>query len=290
MSWAVTAPEAATTQVYAIANSFSAPIHRPMMLFAPLRHVARFAVPAAAALSFTCSPLAAEDVPAPQAEELQADPYTDIYLALEESADQEQMLDNMISATLAEIVRNEPLLELMEAEKPGLLDGLSNTIRPILREHVAAIDIHLKPRMADIFRNTLSVDEAIQIASFYRSDLVRKLMVGTFANFTGERTIRGVLENSDDSTLKSSFEADSQSAGIKGYIGLTPEERKQVDDLAAASPAIEKFIALKPDLTAVRLEAETMPLAPELEARLVEEMQLFLADHFDQPTGEHSHQ
>lgn len=257
-----------------------------MMLSATLCRMARLAVPAAAALCFSGSPLAAEDAPAPQAEALQTDPYMDIFLALEESADQEQMLDNIIAATLAEVVRNEPILELVEAEQPGLLDGLARTIRPIFHEHVADTEEFLRPRMTALFRSALSADEATQVASFYRSDLVRKLMVGTFANFTGERTIRGVLENSDDKIISSSFKADTQSAGIKGYLGLTPEERRQLDDLAAASPALAKFTALTPQTTALRLEAETMPMAPEREAELIEEMQRFIADHMGQPTGQ----
>ncbi|MCB5426085.1 DUF2059 domain-containing protein [Altererythrobacter sp. CC-YST694] len=249
--------------------------------------VRALALPLALALALTGGPLHAAEAPAPlpeaAAQRITADPHGDLYDAMQGGIDNERVLDNLIESIIAEMFRLVPELELLEAEKPGLMAGMAAAFRPVLADYSARVKETYRPRMIALFKEELSAEDAEQLSAFYRSDLGRKLLTGLSNNYTGARTMRSAIENPKADIPAETITNDVKSATFKAYLGLSVADRKAVDALATDIPAFGKLNKLQPQINALRHEMENSPMLPEEDARLQSSIDAALQEYLDNP-------
>lgn len=237
------------------------------------------ALPLALTLAFAGGPLHAEEAPAILGQQAAANPYADLYDAMQGGIDNEQILDNMIQSITGELVRQVPEFELLEAEKPGLLVAIGASIRPHLADYSSRVKADYHPRMVKLFQDGLTPEEAGQLTDFYRSDMGRKLLAGVSTSYTGAQTLRGAMNNPEGEIPAENISNDIKSASIKAYLGLSLDERKALEKLAAETPAFTKLNTLQPRINALRHEMENAPMLPEEEVRLQSSMEAALQKH-----------
>lgn len=255
-----------------------------MTIVFAVRRFVLLAIPMAAILLSMAAPLGAVDSVEAQVESTATDPHADLYAAIEEGVDKELMLDNIIDTALTEIINIEPMFELMEAERPGFLDGMGKIMRPILARHSNRLQEIYRPQMIAIFKGGLNADEATQIATFYRSEVGRKLLGGVGASYTGAQSVRSAIENPDGEIPRDKLEADIERAGIKAYLSLSAAERQIISDTETQTPAFAKFSSVLPAVNALRFDMENAPLSPEDEAAIETDLTDFIARHLsDEP-------
>lgn len=197
-----------------------------------------------------------------------ADAHEDLYSAMEEGVDQGLMKEQVLGTVIAAFQRQIPELALIEDAEPGFLDKLRNNLRPIMSDYSDRVRREYRPKMVAALRATLTPDEAREVAAFYRSPLGKKLLAGASQNYDLDDTASKAVKDPAAAIQSETLEADFRRMGVQAYLGLTPEERKQMADVATQYPALMKFIADQSGIMAIRVEMENEPLSPDEEARL----------------------
>jgi hypothetical protein len=230
-----------------------------LSLFAPVLLAASFA-------ASTGPALAADEVPA--AAEAPANAYDELFAALEQSVDIGQMKEQVLGSLMTALQNEIPELALIEEAEPGFLEKLRGDLRPIMSDYSDRVRREYRPRMTEVLSGALTPAEATQVAAFYRSPLGRKLMMGASENYAFADTAGEALKNPDADINSEALEKDFRRMGVQAYLGLTAEERKQLNSVATEYPALTKFVANQSAVMAVRVQMENEELNPEEEARL----------------------
>ncbi|MBO9499752.1 MAG: DUF2059 domain-containing protein [Novosphingobium sp.] len=232
-------------------------MHKPLHPFAALLLLA------------AAGPALAADDPPPQAPAAAAaDPYDDVYSAILEGVDDQATLDRVLDTIMTALQREVPEMAIVEDARPGFLGELRTAMRPVMSDYSARVMAAYRPKVLKVLGEELTVDEARQVAAFYRSELGRKLLGGAVQHFDLDETMRSAVRNPDAPIESDTVNADFKRIGVQAYLALTPEERKQLDLIASQTPALMKLAAAQPRLTALRAEMENEPPTPEENARL----------------------
>ncbi|KPL68566.1 hypothetical protein SZ64_10895 [Erythrobacter sp. SG61-1L] len=238
-----------------------------MLIRYPVRPLTRFFAPLAIALLAPLAPLAAEE-PAAQPPAAEKSPYEELYAAMQGSMDETAMTENLLDGVVGEIRRQVPEITLLEEMDPQLMDNLRTSFRPILVDYSERVRVAYYPKMIAVLEEGLTVEEADQLSALYNSELGHKLMGHASKSYTGESTLRAIGDAPDQDVPADAVSRDLRTAGVKGYLALTPEERAQLNAMARKSPAFAKLGTLQPKIVAARAAMENEPLTPEEDARI----------------------
>lgn len=208
-----------------------------------------------------------------------ADPYDDIYAAIQESADLDRQLD-LLSTTIAQqIASADTSLAIAETRYPGLSQAMVNSFRPVLSSYSARVREDYRPRMVAVFRNRLSDSEARDVAAFYRSPMGRRLLGGVVDNYDAKATITSALK--DKNVDSAAVRADSDAAVRGALAQFSQADFAQLGELAQRQPGLLKLGAIGTELGPIRTAMENAPMTPAeekaLEAAIVAAMDSHIA-------------
>lgn len=239
---------------------------------------------AAALLAFT--PLAALPVQAaeaPAAAPVTVDPFEDIYLAIQESADTERQLDQLSTTIAQQITTADTTLAIAEARYPGLSRAMVTGFRPVLASYSARVRETFRPRMVAVFREQLSESEARDVAAFYRSSMGKRLLGGVVESFDAKATITSALKDKEVSA--DAVKADTDAAVRGALAKFTQDDFAALGELAQRQPGLMKLGAIGQALGPIRAEMENQPLTKAEEQALSDSIVASLDKHIAAAKG-----
>lgn len=239
---------------------------------------------AAALLAFT--PLAALPVQAaeaPAAAPVTVDPFEDIYLAIQESADTERQLDQLSTTIAQQITTADTTLAIAEARYPGLSRAMVTGFRPVLASYSARVRETFRPRMVAVFREQLSESEARDVAAFYRSPMGKRLLGGVVESFDAKATITSALKDKEVSA--DAVKADTDAAVRGALAKFTQDDFAALGELAQRQPGLMKLGAIGEALGPIRAEMENQPLTKAEEQALSDSIVASLDKHIAAAKG-----
>ncbi|MEE4317653.1 MAG: DUF2059 domain-containing protein [Erythrobacter sp.] len=222
-----------------------------------------------AALALALVPLSSFAAAGPAAAETGEAPdaaYADLYSAMQESVDQEQMADGALQA-LARQFAATPAFAGAEARSPGLIAEVTAGLRPIFVAQSKRVRQLYRPATLALFARHLTAAEAGSIAAFYRSDIGRKLMGGLARNYSPDATLSNLAE--DGPVTREQVEADISQATGAALSALTPEDMTTLGEMAMANPALLKISLIGKGVQELRVQMENEPLTAEEDAAVV---------------------
>lgn len=145
---------------------------------------------------------------------------------------------------------------------PTLGDALTAAMASQIDVYIEEFDGRFFPRAADIARQSLSRDDILKLTAYYRSALGRRGLSSVATKLDGKEIIDRSLTGKDvDAGV---VRRQTLRAGMATYSALTPDEQKQVLDVAL-SPAGRRFEAMMPQIVALQVELANQP-GPKFEA------------------------
>jgi hypothetical protein len=196
-----------------------------------------------------------------------ADPaYADLIAAIEESVDQDVVIDNALTALRREFAET-PEFAAAEAASPGVIAEVVAGMRPILVEQNERVTALYRPEMVALLANRLTPEEATSIAAFYRSASGRKLIGNVASAYSPDATLSNI--ESDGPITADQVGKDINSAVNSAIEELSEEERRKMTAEALNHPALFKLLPINPGIQAIRVKMENEPLTPSEEAAVV---------------------
>ncbi|HSG34170.1 MAG TPA: hypothetical protein VLA37_06510 [Sphingomonadaceae bacterium] len=108
-------------------------------------------------------PVAAEET-APVA----ADPYDDLYAAMDETMGTDQMFNRAYQKYMAEF-RQEPHMLELERFSPGVTADLGQALRPWIKKQSERFQKRYRPQFMELLHQAYTPEEAVKLAAFYRT-------------------------------------------------------------------------------------------------------------------------
>lgn len=228
-------------------------------------------------LAFAVLPNPAGAETPPPIQMVAPDPYDDLYVAINEGADKDAILDSMLLAIINEIRRQVPEMAILEDIDPAFATNFQQAIKPVLTRHSERVQSEYQPRMVEILSEELTPEEAISVAAFYRSDLGRKVVMTASQSFSSDEIVRQIGKDlGQDQDIEASvvaISADLKKTSIDSYLALSTTERAELTQVTLNTPGLIKLQSVMPRLHAVRAEMENVPLTPEDEASMQSAME-----------------
>lgn len=224
---------------------------------------------ALAAAALVISLLSLLAVPAPALAQSAAVPdpaYSDLLVAIEQTVDQDQVINGALGTMARQFAAS---LEFAAAEtaSPGLIAEVAEGLRPVLTRQNRRVQAMYRPDMTALFARSLTVEEARNIAAFYRSDLGRKVVGNVAQAYAPDAMLSGI--QSDAPITVDQVRTDIGVAVASGISQLTPDELRQMGETALANPALLKLQAINPDIQEIRAKMENEPLTADENAAVV---------------------
>lgn len=198
-------------------------------------------------------------------EQASAPEYADLYEAMQQSVDEDVVMEGALSAMRREF-SVDPAFSVMEAVSPGFIDEVTEGMRPILTAHSKRLQEVYAPRMVAVFAQHLTPEEASIAADFYRSDIGRRLMKTASSNYTLDATMSDLSADRDVTQAEVNQDLDSAVAATMNQ--LSPEDMAEIGRTFLANPALLKMNAVQGDIRALRLAMENEPLTPQAEREI----------------------
>ena len=222
---------------------------------------AAFALCGASALSLAPAQAQAQE----QAAQQVAPVYFDLFQAMEESVDQEVATDIAMDAVAREFAAT-PAFAEFERRSPGFINEVVTGMRPIVDEHSDYVREVYAPRMAALFAEHLTEEEAAIAARFYRSDAGKRLMSRASRNLTFDSVLSD-LDSSEGAT-EEQVTRDMNSSVGSTMAEMPREELEELGRIFMEEPALMKIGGMQGDILALRTQMENEPMPPALEKRI----------------------
>jgi hypothetical protein len=227
-----------------------------------LRHAVAAATLALGPIALMAAPSAAQA----QSEAAPDPAYGDLISAIEGTVDQDQMINGAVNALKRQFAST-PEFAAADAASPGLIDEVATGLRPILYQQNRRVQMLFRPEMIALFARNLTPAEARSIADFYRSDLGRKLVGNVAQAYTPDATLSGLKDETP--VTADQVREDISSAVVSGIGQLSPDELRQMGEMAIANPALLKLQQVNPAIQQIRVKMENEPLTAEENAAVV---------------------
>lgn len=205
--------------------------------------------------------------------------YGDLIAAIEETVDQDLMISGAVGALKRQFAAT-PEFAAAETTSPGLIEEVATSLRPILTQQNRRVQALYRPEMVALFAARLTPGEAQSIASFYRSDLGRKLVGNVAQAYAPDATLSGI--QTDAPITADQVREDINTAVVSGLGQLSPDELRQMGETAVANPALLKLQQINPAIQQIRVKMENEPLTPEENAAVVAVVESVFARRFPQ--------
>lgn len=200
--------------------------------------------------------------------------YGDLLAAIQGSVDPETVITQTLKAARQSFLAN-PDFVAAEAQSPGFVDELVNSMRPVMVAQDARVKALYRPQFLALFAANLTPGEAASIARFYRSDLGRKIMTRVVDNTSLDARVASVGKEGtvSEDALGKDFTASSSAAVAQ----LTEADLMALERLITAEPALHKITGLQQPMIALRTRLENEPLSAQENADLEAAMSAVIA-------------
>lgn len=204
--------------------------------------------------------------------------FSDVFDAMTAAVDNEKVLDNGLD-TMRKQLAETPVMAAAEARSPGLIAEIAEGIRPIIRRHSERVALQYRPQMAAALAEHLTPEEAGRIASFYRSDLGKRMMGNVAANYSLDQSVATAMAQKD--LTEADVTADIASAVGAGLKDMDPKDIAELGRQFMSDPALVKLQRANPKIFAIRARMENEPLSAADE----QAMNAVIADVFARRLG-----
>lgn len=157
-------------------------------------------------------------------------------------------VDKILASLLGNMKRNDPSFEKMEQTYPGMLQAVSDAMRPVLLKSSASAIPLYRADLSLLFQSELTAAEADAATSFFASNDGQSLIASLQDNMQYNRTVGAV--SADKAATNADVRADKGAAGVRTFQSLEPAQRQRVMAFFT-SPVGRKLIALGPKRTAI---------------------------------------
>lgn len=205
------------------------------------------------------------------------DHHEDLYAAINESADEEALVDEALSAIREVTLTDEWMLEL-EAESPGFIDVYMQEIRKPVALSIQREFALERSRFVALFRTELTEQEAAELATLFRTEAFRRMMQEIFIADLKSLDLSNV--DLDAQMTAEEIEKRDDDLARKAMDALSSEERGEVGWKSAINPAFRKFNKLESKMLAIRLELENRPTDPDIDEAFVAATDRAFEEHF----------
>lgn len=157
-------------------------------------------------------------------------------------------VDKILALLLENMERNDPGFAKMEQAYPGMIQAVSDAMRPVLLKSSASAIPLYRADLSQMFQTELTAAEANEAAAFFASSDGQALIASLQDNMKYDRTV-GALSQ-DKSATNADVTADKSAAGMRTFQALGPAQRQRVMAFFT-SPTGRKLIALGPKRSAI---------------------------------------
>lgn len=196
------------------------------------------------------------------ADRKQVDAYADIYAAMMEGIDEDQIFEQTLDSVRQSYASN-PGLAYLEARNPGVIDEAIEAMRPSMRSYSDRVRAEYTPKMIDTMRPLFTEEEARIIAAFYRHPVGRKVLSGVSANYTANNAMSSAVNERD--VTEEDLRRDSNQTTAKVMKGMTQDDFATLGLLAMKYPVLMRVGELSGAMLPVRMQMENAPLLPSEE-------------------------
>lgn len=193
----------------------------------------------------------------------------DLIDAIEEGVDQNLALENGLAA-MRRTLAQDPTISALEKESPGLIEEVSESMRPIFVAHSKRVREHYAPQMAALFARYFTDEEAQQLSAFYRSDLGRRLLKLVSRNYTVDAVFEDYETTAEITRDQLDRDMDSTVATTLGT--MAQEDVAALEREITTNPALVKMGIVNFELRGLKLRMENEPLTPEAESEMEQAM------------------
>ena len=233
------------------------------MFIHPRKYLAAMALAIAAALAAPSASVQAAE------RERAADPYEAIIANLQNPQTKEATLKGMLEALANQVFAQSEDLARIEAEKPQIRPDFKAALKPVFAGILDSNMATAHERFVALMRERLTPEEAGEVAAFYADPVMQRMIATSQANNDYGEVL--APENADGPITAEQLEADRSKAVKAAASDLSPTEKLSLA-LKAAGPGLRKFLALRPELSAINVEIENRDLTPEQEEAMLNAM------------------
>lgn len=249
-----------------------------------LAFVAALACP----VTILAAPVAAQDIKRPPARDLPQGPpaliipppappasrapvaeaapeHFDLFAAIIESTDENVIIDQALVA-MEQAFMSLPTFQEFERESPGTTDEIVAGMRPILLDHSKSVREQYAPRIALLFAQHLSPEEALSVAEFYRSPLGNRLMKTASQQSSFDNVMTDF--DADRDVTSEEMNRDLQATTEATIELMSPEDIAEIERQFSEGPAFLKFRIMMPRMQRLMLDMENEPLSAQAETRV----------------------
>ena len=185
-------------------------------------------------------------------------------------------------------LRMDPELVAEDEACPGLIVGLTEAVRPIMRESHEEGYGRYREKLEMALREGLDPAEAASAADFYETDLAQRFLATFIKQSVADSALDEVMgdeareqEEVPDITAKAQA-ADKRASVLRTMAALGPDEFQAVVDQLSNAPWFASYNRLSPRINAFQLEMANEELTPEQDTRFNTAIEDFMMAHYEQ--------
>lgn len=158
------------------------------------------------------------------------------------------LIEGLLKAMIAQLLREEPEMAEMEAEFPGLFMAMTDAWRPILLKVAYQVRPLYRAELSQLYQANLTADEASQAADFLSQPDVQGYFSAARAGIDYSASLSDAMAGGE--IRPGSLRADVARASTAAAKELTPQLERKLSTFFG-SPLGRKLIALNPKKAAI---------------------------------------
>lgn len=174
---------------------------------------------------------------AEKAAEAPADPYQDLYAAMDAVTGSEQEFERQFALAM-DRMRQTPKYQEMDQREPGVVDAIVAAMRPWMKKQTDRLEQRTRPRYIALMKEVLTPDDARKLAAYCRTE-------------RGQRFLLAQMDPERFQPSEPSKPLGEPTAFLKPATGHTPPKPKPAPETApsAQEPAVAALLS-DPELQA----------------------------------------
>ncbi|WP_427969969.1 hypothetical protein, partial [Altererythrobacter sp.] len=166
-----------------------------------------------------------------------------------------------------------------EAECPGMVDGLTKAVRPIMWQSHMEGYAWYRNELGVLFRRELSSENAGRMATFFGSELGQRFIDTIIREQSFDRVVAEAIANEGESVSNEAIVKDNLDTARRTVMTLEPVDRMQITRIFATEEWAKEFARLNPMLNEVTVRMSQRNFTPEQDAAMDKQLDDFLMSH-----------
>lgn len=216
------------------------------------------------------------------AQEAEQDPYQELVSVFSNDTMRDRAFESIMQSAFVGTLEADPELRALEIECPGLVSGLSDAIRPIMRQSHNDGYVVYRQDLHTLFKSELSTEHAAQTAEFFGSDLGQRFFASVFSNQSMDNIIAEAMETQGEEDITvDAMRKDTNRTAIRALMALEPVDRKTIANVFANEEWAKAFAMMRAQMDALQADPKYQETTPEEDAAIEAASVTFAEAHFE---------